>query len=566
MDLFTHRARAVDRRFNLSEANAAAVAEICRSLDGVPLSLEMAAARVPSLGVEGLRASLEARLQVLSAGLRTSDVRHQTLRSMAEWSVGLLDETEALVFRRLGIFAGGFSLDAAMAVAAEGEINRWTVADALARLVDKSVVTLERLVPPRYRILESLRLYARQVLHAAGEWERLAERHALHFCAVFAPANDAWQTKPVPMWQSMYMPELDNLRSALGWALADPARIDLAVELNASTCFIWYEWGLVEEGWSFLAPLRQALDDRSPSASVAAIRRSIGARFHVLGDVDEAEREYALSATVARDAGDELGFALANQGLAVLMFTTDRYSQVGGLIRGARETLTAKGQKRALGGAMSMLGGLAMYEGDFSGAVDSLRISVALARQLKDSRREEAAVSNLALAEFSRGDTDQAIETGREAVTLGRLFPNDPQCADALENLAMYLVAADRLSEARPVAEEALSLAPVRAESTVLLRRLQQWALIAALDGEAADAARLIGWVDAAYRRTDVPRNQWEAKSYDRLRSKLSSRLGEAELSALAVDGSRWDADWAVNFTFDRIIRRGAEAPASPRG
>jgi predicted ATPase/DNA-binding winged helix-turn-helix (wHTH) protein len=249
VDLFTHRALAADRRFALSEANAVTVGDICRRLDGVPLSLEMAAARAPSLGLDGLRASLEARLQVLSAGLRTADVRHQTLRSTVEWSVGLLDKTEALVFRRLGVFSGGFSLEAAMDVVAAGEMNRWAVADAIARLVDKSVVALERGEPARYRLLETLRLYARELLQASGEWETLAESHARHFCQAFALARDAWQTTPDPDWQSIYLPELDNLRSAWDWALADPTRFDLAIELTASAGFVWYEWGLVEEGW-----------------------------------------------------------------------------------------------------------------------------------------------------------------------------------------------------------------------------------------------------------------------------------------------------------------------------
>src|SRR5580704_6174168 len=226
VDLFAHRARGADRRFDLSESNAAAVADICRRLDGVPLSLEMAAARVASLGLKGLRASLEARLHVLSGGLRTPDVRHQTLRSTVEWSVGLLDETEALVFRSLGVFSGSFSLDAAMAVVAAGGMERWTVADALARLVDKSVVAAERGQAARYRLLETLRLYARDLLHASGDWEKMAESHARHFSRVFEPARDDWQVTPDPEWQAIYMPELDNLRSALEWALADPARFD----------------------------------------------------------------------------------------------------------------------------------------------------------------------------------------------------------------------------------------------------------------------------------------------------------------------------------------------------
>jgi predicted ATPase/DNA-binding winged helix-turn-helix (wHTH) protein len=560
VELFTHRARAADRRFELNETNARTVAGICRSLDGMPLSLEMAAARVSSLGLEGLRASLEERLQVLSAGLRTSDVRHQSLRSMAEWSVGLLDETEALIFRRLGIFSGGFSLDGAMAVAAKAETNRWTVADALARLVDKSVVTLERGDPPRYRMLETLRLYARELLQSGDEWDELAERHLRHFCRVFAPARDAWQTTPVPEWQAIYMPEFDNLRSGLEWALADPGRFDLAVELAASMCFIWCEWGLYDEGRYFLVRIRDRLDGRSPAASVAAILRATGAIAYHSGDLVEAEADTLRARTLAREAGDDLGFAMANVNLSSFRFFDDRFSEVSALIEGMPELVSANGHKRQLGSTLIAQGGLAMYERDYSGAVEYLRSALALSRQLKDTQREVPALANLALAEYSRGDLVRAIDLGQEAISLSRSLPYHPQLSSSLENLAMYLVAADRLTEARQAAEEAFSLAQFGPQPATLLRHLQQWAQIAALEGYCADAARLIGWVDAAYVRERVTRTIWKANDYEDLISHLKSRLSDEELSVLAAEGARWDADRAVSFTLERIIH-GRPAP-----
>jgi predicted ATPase/DNA-binding winged helix-turn-helix (wHTH) protein len=567
VDLFTHRARAADRRFELNEANAVVVADICRSLDGMPLSLEMAAARAPSLGIEGLRASLAARLQMLSAGLRTSDARHRTLRGTAEWSVGLLDDTEALVFRRLGIFSGGFSLEAAMAVAADGQLNAWSVADTVARLVDKSIVKLERRDPTRYGMLETLRLYARELLQAGGEWDALAKSHALYFCRVFAPAREAWQRTPVPAWQSIYMPELDNLRSALDWVLADPTRRDLAFALTASTGFIWYEWGLFDEGRRLLTRIEKALDDRVPSVAAAAILLDTGTIFRDAEEYGEAQRKFARAAAISRQAGDDLGLALANLALAsVGMVAAEQYSEMAALLDGVRETLSARGQKRSLVAVMTSLGLLATYEGRFEAAVEDHTLATELARQLKDERREQGAVSNLALAEFSRGDIERAIEIGRVSVSVSRSLAARHYLAINLENLASYLVAAGRLSDARPVAEEALSLVPVRAESTVLLRHLQQWALIAALEGQCPDAARLIGWVDADYERRNVTRNQWEATGYKRLLSKLRSQLSDAELSTLAAEGARWDAERAVSFTFECIVHDDGEVVASLRG
>jgi predicted ATPase/DNA-binding winged helix-turn-helix (wHTH) protein len=561
VDLFAHRARAADRRFDLSEANADQVADICRRLDGVPLSLEMAAARVPSLGLEGLRASLGANLHVLSAGLRTPDARHQTMRKTVEWTVGLLDETEALAFRGLGVFSGGFSLDAAMAVVATGELNRWVAADAIARLVDKSVVASERGDPPRYRLLETLRLYARELLEACGEWDSLAERHARHFCQVFAPARDAWQTTPDPEWQSIYMPELDNLRAAMDWALADPRRFDLAVELTASTGFIWYEWGLFDEGRRVLARVGEGLDDRSPSISAATILRDTGIHLRFSADYDEAQRLFERSAAISRQVGDELGLAKTNLSIANLKMLAGRpHSEIVASMQGVHEAISASGHKRSLAGVMEGLAVIAQHEQNFEVAVDYLSSAAQLGRQLKSVRREQWTMINLASVEFSRGDVERAIQLGLESVRRSRPFPLRYSLEITLENLAIYLVAADRLSEARPLAEETLSLARGRGVSVRLLRNLQLWALIAALEGQNPDAARLVGWVDAAYQRIDATRYIWEAQNYERLLSLLKARLSEAELSAFAAEGARWDADAAANFTFDRIIRCQAEA------
>jgi predicted ATPase/DNA-binding winged helix-turn-helix (wHTH) protein len=559
--LFAQRALSVDRRFDMNDANAAGVADICRRLDGVPLSLEMAAARVPSLGLEGLRASLDARLQVLSTGLRTSDVRHQTLRNTVAWSVGLLDETEKLVFRTLGVFSGGFSLEAAMAVVATGRMDRWAVAGAVARLVDKSLVALETAEPARYRLLETLRLYARELLQATGEWDRLAESHARYFCAVFAPALDAWETIGLPEWQSNYIPELDNLRSALDWALADPARFDLAVELTASAGFIWVEWGLVEEGWRFTGRVMNLFNDRTPPAYAAAILHHAG---RLLGQSDQhAARSLSeRSAAVFRQLGDEPGLAKANLSIANhLLLLGERHSDAAAVMRGVREALSASGHKRSLCSAMNTLGVIATGQQNVAEAIDNFRSATQLAGQLKDERFEHLAIVNLAVLEFSRGDVERAIQLGRESLSgARRLLQRGDRVSRALHNLAAFLIAANRLGEARPVAEEAFSLLRGQANAAGRLTILQMWALIAAMEEQYPEASRLVGWVDAAYERTGGQRNPWEQRSNERLLSLLGARLSEGEMSTLAAEGARWDATEAFNFAFDRIVRSSAGA------
>ncbi len=556
--LFVQRALAADRRFVLNEANATGIAEICRRLDGVPLSLEMAAARLLALGLEGLQASLDARLHLLSTGMRTSDVRHRTLRNTVEWSVGLLDEREHRVFRQLGVFSGGFSLEAVLAVAGEGQADSWIVADALGRLIDKSLVTLEKAKPARYRLLETLRLYAQDALRASGEWDALSERHARHFCEVFALAQDALETTPTPEWEAAYIPELDNLRSALDWTLADPRRRNLAVKLNASSGFVWIALSLIEEGRRRVDRAMSLVDDRTSPAQAAMILHDAGKLLRRHQDQRGALELAERSAAIYRRLGDKLGLAKVNITIAEhFLLVGNRHAEAAEVMRGVRETLSAAGYDRSSYAAINVLGAIAMHQQDFAGAIEDFSLVKELGRRLRDTRDQQIAVHNVALAEFCRGHVDRAIELAREAVSGARDIWFRPR---ALHNLAAYLIAAGRLVEARPVAEEALS---GRSEADSLTRlSLQAWALIAALEGRYSEAAQLIGWVDAAYRAAGEGRNPWEQRSYERLLSILEAPFTEDERNRFAAEGAAWAAPQALNFAFDHVIR--ARDPALP--
>jgi hypothetical protein len=210
------------------------------------------------------------------------------------------------------------------------------------------------------------------------------------------------------------------------------------------------------------------------------------------------------------------------------------------------------------------LGSLANREGKNAEAADHLSLAATLARQLKTARAERAAMSNLAQVESDLGNTERAIEIGWEIVRRTRLLPYPIFYMEiGLENLSNYLVDAERLNEARPVAAEALSLVRRRPVSVNLLRVLQLWVRIATMEGQDADASRLLGWIDAAYVGLALERNIWETQHLEHLLSQLGSRLSEAELSDLAAEGARWDTDRAVSFTFDRIVRTGSEARSS---
>jgi predicted ATPase/DNA-binding winged helix-turn-helix (wHTH) protein len=226
--LFVERAQAADRNFTLSPAHCAGVVAICRQLDGLALAIELAAARVPLLGVQGLASALDARLQWLTGGRRNAPARQQTLRAALEWTCELLGEAERKVLRRLAVFAGGFTLDMARAVAADDAataaagapvLDGWDVAEALAVLVERSLVAADTATLPRYALLESPRAYALEMLDRAGETAWARKRHALHFAARYASASEDWLRMSDADWLAAYPVEAENIRVAIHWAM-----------------------------------------------------------------------------------------------------------------------------------------------------------------------------------------------------------------------------------------------------------------------------------------------------------------------------------------------------------
>ena len=219
IELFADRARLARPDFTITDDNAAAVAEICRRLDGMPLAIELAAARVRALSLAEIVDSLHDRFRLLTGGSRTAVRRQQTLRASVDWSHALLTDTERILFRRLAVFLGGFDLDAAQAVAGAGDIERYQVLDQLTLLVDKSLVVAENTGGrTRYRLLETVRQYALEKLGESGEADAVRARHRDHYTSMAALLDAPARTDYEQRVEQAEV-EMDNLRSAFGWSL-----------------------------------------------------------------------------------------------------------------------------------------------------------------------------------------------------------------------------------------------------------------------------------------------------------------------------------------------------------
>jgi predicted ATPase len=245
--LFVERARAAEPHF-APDQHLAMITPICRRLDGIPLAIELAAARAAALGVEELSARLDDRFRLLTGGRRTALPRHQTLRATLDWSYELLTAPERMVLRRLAIFASTFSLEAAGAVAASSGVAPSEVVDGVSSLVEKSLVAAEvEGAIARYLLLDTTRAYALQKLAEGGECKLLARRHAEYYRDLFERAESEWETRPTTDWLGDYGRQIDNLRAALDWAFSPAGNASIGLALTTAAVPLWVHLSLMEE-------------------------------------------------------------------------------------------------------------------------------------------------------------------------------------------------------------------------------------------------------------------------------------------------------------------------------
>jgi predicted ATPase/class 3 adenylate cyclase/DNA-binding CsgD family transcriptional regulator len=301
IELFSDRARRARPDFVVTDGNAEMVTEICRRLDGMPLAIELAAARVRALSLGEIVGSLHDRFRLLTGGARTAVRRQQTLRASVDWSHALLTEPECVLFRRLAVFKGGFDLDAAQAVAGITEVERFQVLDQLSLLVDKSLVVAESADGrTKYRLLETVRQYASEKLGESGEADTVRGRHRDHYTALAerldAPARDDYEHL-----LAQAEDDFDNLRAAFVWS-RESNDVTKAVELASSLMPIWLTCGRVSEGVAWLDAAGADSQDAQPTAWARAMadRAVLGSWVDISGVVEPAEQALAI----ARDSKD----------------------------------------------------------------------------------------------------------------------------------------------------------------------------------------------------------------------------------------------------------------------
>lgn len=309
MQLFVERARASSSDFELDDRNSEVAAELCRRLEGIPLALELAAARVGELGLRGLASRLGERFALMMKGRRTALPRHQTLRGTLDWSHDLLAEDERAVLRRVSVFAAGFLFPSAVAVCGFGALSADTIQETLANLVSKCLVSVDVSGDEeRYRLFDMTRHYAREKLEASQEHGLASRRHAEHLCAFFERAEADWEAMTTAAWKARYARLVDDVRLAIAWCASPEGDPAIGVRLTALTGPLWIQLALLDEQRGLVeralaSNAASATPDRALELGLTAALGNV--LFHTAGPLVDAETDAAFARCIA--LADTLG-------------------------------------------------------------------------------------------------------------------------------------------------------------------------------------------------------------------------------------------------------------------
>jgi predicted ATPase len=496
VQLFVDRAVAAQPSFQVTHQNAAAISDICHRLDGIPLAIELAAARVRALSAGEIAARLSDRFRLLAGGDRTALPRQQTLRASIDWSYDLLMEPERALLRRLAVFAGGWTLEAAEAVCAGGEMEKSDVIDLLTHLVEKSLVALDA-GGERYRLLEIVRQYARERLDASGEGDEARTRHLAFYLALAEEAMPEARGPKQGAWLARLDLERENLLSAHAWCGRPQGEAQLGLRLVFAVAGYWLPRGLLELGHR---------------VTLEALTRA-GAQ----------ERNFARCGGLSA-----VGF---------LAFFMGRYGEAQGYLEESLAIAREIGHEERIANALRMLGLVSHAQGERTTARRHLEASLALARRLEHKGQLYAVLTALAQLHRVEGDLDAAERLYEESLTLARASGDRVYSVDCLSNLAVLSISRGLGGPARGMLLAALAIAEEIGWKNESQAVLENSAGLAACLGEWKCAARFYGAAEAQREQTRVHRDPADEAFLTPLIARAREALDGAAFAAAEAAG-----------------------------
>jgi predicted ATPase/DNA-binding SARP family transcriptional activator len=495
--LFVDRASKQRPGFALTAANCKTLAEICRRLDGLPLAIELAAARVSALSVEQILQRLESSLKLLASGGRTGTSRQRTLRGALDWSYDLLAEREQTLFRRLSIFAGGWTLEAAEAVGTGDGVEEEDVTDLLSGLVDKSLVVAEaspgaetsHATSLRYRMLEPVRQYARERLEEGDEGDAVRRRHAMFFLVLAEEAEPAVEWAQQQEWLERLETEHANLRAVLQWSLEQGENTELGLRMGAALGEFWYLLGHFGEGRRWL---EEALAKSGPAPRAARARAlyKVSWLAFLQGDLDRALRasEEGLrlkGVELLRTADGDSVAAKLKRMLGIVVANRGEVERAMGLFEEGLALSRAAGSVSGAAHSLLNLGIEWRVRGDFGRSTEFYEEALALCRESGTPSLLAIILSQLGLTLLLQGDLERATATSNEAATMFREQKHRFYLADALTNLRWSVLLRGDSERAEALFAETLGLRRELGDKLLVPYTLRGLASVAAARGEA---------------------------------------------------------------------------------
>lgn len=506
VSLFIQRVRTMLPGFTLNEENAPAIAEICARLDGLPLAIELAAARSKLLSPQAMLSRMDSRLATLTGGSRDAPARQRTLRNALEWSYNLLDDDEKILFARLSAFTGGRSLEAIEAICSEG--LSMDVLDALASLIDKSLLQQRETATgePRFFMLETIHEYARERLKASGEAEEIRRRHAEYFVALAERAQPELRQAQHFRWSQLLELEHGNFRLVLAWAL-NGGDLTLGVRLAGALELFWFGYGYHVEGLRWTQQFLEYLDE-VPLVYHPRFLISI-AQLTNMNDLNRAQRLFQRALAASRELDNKLYIAWS--------LTLMGYTMLGDAdkaIATAEEGLLLFREldhKPGIAQALNVIGEISRFNGDDERARLAYEECLVIARQTGETRRIYMNFANLAFIAQHEGHHEHAIDLMRQSLHLSRQIDNKVDMATGLSTLAGSL----------------------------------------GVTGQQQRAVRLFGAIEAALERMGAFLQPTDKPEHDRNVATIRAQLDTAAFEAAWAEGRKMTLEQAVTDALD---------------
>jgi predicted ATPase/DNA-binding XRE family transcriptional regulator len=558
--LFVDRAQAAEVKFALTNENQATVAEICRHLDGMPLAIELAAARVNMFPVQMLAKNLNDRFVILSGGVRTALPRQRTMRAAIDWSYDLLSPQEQRFFERLSVFAGGCTLATATTVCSGDGVAQTEVFELLLSLIEKSVVTVDAEGrEPRYGLLESFREYAREKLMMRGQQRVLAHRHARACLSLAEELRVAWDTQPDREWTEAARAEMANWLQALEFSLAQQSDVTSGQSLVAALAFAWmFVLGPVEgRRWSTVA--RDLIGEDTPPEIIAGLSH---VDLWIANAFEEHERELAASSAALeayKGLSDEFGMVIAEAHVVRALVLLGQTAEVEDAVMAALARARRLGLHKLLAYVLRIAGTVSMAAGDLSKARAHIAEAEAIAQACGAERQLALAGHERAECEFLAGNAKLALEYASEALRYARSVKDITLVARGLVHTSWYLFSLARYEAAEEHAREALVIGSSQGAVGIVNLALQRLASVAAArqllipqhaTTDCARAARILGFLN---RRFSAVAASTDFKlEHDCALNLLERTMDGVALEKLMSEGGTLTTDQAIHLALSR--------------